>query len=484
MDTAAMEYKRLAGDIITVLDLVDRDDQDNDLFPLDTNDTRFTRNAERRVIPFVPVVQDFSFRGPANYGQRFTFDIGSLPCGDILLGTLVQIKLNHWLDKTTLLNIASRNYTYDTPSDAFFFANSLGSCLIEKAELEINGVTIETIDGDFIYLFSSLFSQINSQFGTSTDGLGLVSMIDLLNWKPYRNFPTEDGNIFCNLPFFFNRVRLRESLPMIAIQEGTARIHITFRPFDQVVRQRRGYRDSCTSTPLSSTVSFNSGTITKKVTDVIPDFEYVKLVTYGAYIDGQERNKMLRAPFEHIFREVQTFYFNEPLKYTVSKTSNDTITIQLPLEANHPLEEIVWFVRRTETANNNEHTNYSSVLEREYDPTYNPFTPLLKRAVLQVNGTTLCDASEEYYRQLIAKKHRGGIVPYNRYIYGYTFAEHPSEHQPSGSLNASRLQNIRLTLEVSPPKSIYNTGWEVKVFCIGLNWLRFENGICNKLFTD
>ena len=126
----------------------------------------------------------------------------------------------------------------------------------------------------------------------------------------------------------------------------------------------------------------------------------------------------------------------------------------------------------------------SSVLEREYDATYNPFTPLLKRAVLQVNGTTLCDASEEYYRQLIAKKHKGGIVPYNRYIYGYAFAEHPSEHQPSGSLNASRLHNIRLTLEVNPPKSIYNTGWEVKVFCIGLNWLRFENGICNKLFTD
>ena len=85
---------------------------------------------------------------------------------------------------------------------------------------------------------------------------------------------------------------------------------------------------------------------------------------------------------------------------------------------------------------------------------------------------------------MIGKKHKGGIVPYHRYIYGYTFGEHPSEHQPSGSLNASRLQNIRLTLEIQPPNSIYNKGWEVKVFCIGLNWLRFENGICNKLFTD
>lgn len=479
-----MEYKRLAGDITTVLDLVDRDDQDNDLFPLDTSITRFTRNSERRVIPFVPVVQDFSFRGPANYGQRFTFDIGSLPCGDILLSTVIQVKLNHWLDKTTLLNIASRNYTYDTPSEAFFFANSLGSILIEKAELEINGVTIEELDGDFIHVFSSLYSELNTQFGIANDALGIVSVSDLLNWKPYRNFPTEDGVIFCMLPFFFNRVRLRESLPMISIKEGTARIHITFRPFNDVIRQKRGYRDTCTSSPLNTTVSFNNGTLNKTVSNNVPDFEYVKLITYGAFIDGQERNKMLHSSFEHIFRELQTFYFNEPLKYTVSKTSNDSITIQLPLEANHPLEEIIWFIRRTETANNNEYTNYSSVLEREYDATYNPFTPLLKRAVLQVNGTTICDAPENYYRQLIANKHKGGITPYNKYIYGYTFAEHPSEHQPSGSLNASRVQNIRLSLEIVPPISNYNTGWEIKVFCIGLNWLRFENGICNKLFTD
>ena len=27
-------------------------------------------------------------------------------------------------------------------------------------------------------------------------------------------------------------------------------------------------------------------------------------------------------------------------------------------------------------------------------------------------------------------------------------------------------------------------GWEVFVYAIHYNWLRFENGICNRLFTD
>ena len=478
-----MEYKRPGGDITTLLDLADRDEEDNDIFPLHTNLTWFTRDPNRRTIPFVPVIQDFSFRGPANYGQRFSFDIGSLPCGDLMLASMIQINLSHWFDLTTQLNVTTGAYTYTNVDTAFFFANSLGSSIIEKAELELEGITVETIDGDFIYTYSALNSDLNYQFGMANDSFGIQSIPDLLQCNPRNIYPTEDGVIFCLLPFFYMRNKMREGLPMVALKEGSARIHVKLRNFDQLIRQRRGYRTSCDSTPLDSVVQFGATNI--NVSQVIPDFKQVKLITYGAYLDGLERNRMLRDPFEHLIREVQTFTFDEPLKYAISKSTNDSITIQLPLEANHPLEEIIWFVRRKETANNNEWINFSAVLEREYDATYNPSTPLLKKAILQVNGQTLCDASEQYYRQLIANHHSGGIVPYRRYIYGYPFARHPSEqHQPSGSLNASRVQNIRLTLEVKQPISNYNTSWEVKVFCIGLNWLRFENGIANKLFTD
>ena len=401
-----MEYKRPGGDISTLLDLTDRDVQDGDFFPLDTNTTWFTRNSNRRNIPFVPVIQDFPFRGPASYGQRFTFDVGALPCGDILLGTAIEIKLSHWLDLTTQVLINSKQYTYDNPQDAFFFANSIGSILIQKAELEIEGITVESIDGDFIHVFSSLNTNLNTQFGIATDSFGIVSIPDLLSWKPHRNYPIEDGNVFCLLPFFYMRTRLRESLPMISLKEGSAKIHITFRPFEEVVRQLRGYRDSCESVPLNQEISFNNGAIIKTVSRTVPDFQHVKLITYGAHLNGMERNKMLRDPFEHIIREVQTFTFDEPLKYAISKTSSDTITVQLPLEANHPLEEIIWFVRRKEASNNNEWTNYSAVLEREYNSTFNPLVPLLKRAVIQVNGITICDASEQYYRQLLSTHHK------------------------------------------------------------------------------
>ena len=60
-------------------------------------------------------------------------------------------------------------------------------------------------------------------------------------------------------------------------------------------------------------------------------------------------------------------------------------------------------------------------------------------------------------------------------------------------MNASRTWTTRITLQVvSPPacvvpggfdQTISNT-WEVRVYAVAMNWLRFENGIANRIFTD
>jgi len=480
--------KRPGGDITTLLDLASRDRQDNDFFPLGTRETWFTRDPDRRILPTVPHIADFPFRGPANFGQRFTFDIGSVPCGDVLTGCAVQVKLEHWLDSTTCLFIQSGRYVYVDPTQAWFYANSLGSVLIEKAELEIDGKTIEEIDGDFINMFSTLFPDLNTQIGIASDHIGRVSIPRLMNWSPSRIYPTEDGVVHCILPFFFMRTKLREALPMIAVKEGSMRIHVTFRTFKDCIRQLRGYRNSCTETPINTSVTFKDTSFPfDKFVNIQtnmrePQFESVRLLTMGSLISGKTRQAMIRQPFEILHREVQTFSFTEPLKYTVSKNNTtDTIRITLPLEANHPLEEIIWFVRRKDVDLNNEWTNYGNVLEKDYDSVFNMPQPLLTYATLQVNGVTICEASEDYYRELIARHHHGGIIPYNKFIYGYPFARHPGSHQPSGTLNASKVQSLRLILEI---KGTGGIEWEVKVFCMALNWLRFQNGMANPLFED
>lgn len=476
--------RRPLGGITTLLDLTNRDLQENDLFPLDTDTTWFTRDTERRTLPFTPLVQEIPYRGPAAFGQRFSFDLGSLHVGDLLFGAALQIRLGHWLDPQTQLLYSAGKLAYDDPATSWEYANALGASIIKEAELEIDGRTIETIDGDFINVFSLLFSDFNTQFPVAYDHLGRISTGRLLAQTQPRLFPTEGGILHCILPLFFMRTRYQSALPMVAIREGLVRLHVTLRPFEECVRQLRGFRDSCTAVPLGLTTTFTPPR-TVKTAIAAPPFESLQLITYGAITDGQFRRDMLYDPFEVLYREVQTFSFDEPLKYVTGKRSESSvITVQLPLEANHPLEEIIWFVRRKGVAENNAWTNYTSCLEAEWGDGLKAGQPLLQRAAVQANGVTLCEAEEQYFRQLAAQHHKGGYAAYANFVYGYPFARFPGEHQPSGTLNASRLNSLRLILDVRAPGGVLDGAWEVKVFCVAINWLRFENGLANPMFED
>jgi hypothetical protein len=481
-----------SGPITTLLDLTDRDAQENYLFPLATNTTWFSRDRTRKTVSFIPHVQTTLFRGPAEFGQRFCFDLGSLRCGDLLTGAALEIKLGHWLDMTTLNGLAGGTWTYVNPiTDGWEYANSLGTACIAQAELEIDGKTVETIDGDFADVFGNVFPDYNSQVGVAYDHSAKIPRQTLRNLSAPRNFPTEDGVIHCPLPFFFGRVKYQEALHLIGSKEGTVRIFITLRPFSEVVRRMSGARNSCDETPLNRNIQFNTptGITTVKTAAVVPALESVSLLTHGALVDGEYRQMLLRQPFEFIHRELQTFSFDEPLKYQITRNSTaDTVTIQLPLEANHPIEEILWFVRRKNVRVNNEWTNYTNRLESEWpiNPTEQFITaPILQNAKLQVNGIPLIEADEQYFRRHIAYKHKGGFASYANYMYGLSFAERPGDHQPSGSINASRANSLRLTLEIrNPGGNVVEQDWEVKVFCVALNWLRCENGLTNAVFED
>lgn len=485
-------FNRPRGDITTLLDLTPRDAQDDAYTPLQTGQSWFSRDPDRRLTPFVPVSQDFQYRGPGAFGQRFTFDIAAQTSGDILAFVVLQVQLTHWLPLTSVLNLSSQTYSYADPQKAWFYANSMGTILIQSCELEVDGDTLETVDGDWSNCFSLLFPDLNAQFGAGTDHNARVSLEYLKNWPPYRVFPTEDGYIHALLPLSFCRTRLKEAFPLIACREGTVRINVTLRPFSEVVRQLRGFRDSCDATPLNQTFQLIDNSYPfpapLDVQSIVepPTLQNIRLLTWGAMLDGNTRKAMIYKPFEIMHREVQTFFFTEPLKYVVAKpNTDDIIRIQLPLEANHPIEEIIWFIRRKAVSENNDWNNYSSVTEREYDPIFRPRESMLVAAKIQANGLTLVEAEEQYFRQLLGRHHRGGDVPFTNFVYGYPIARWPGEqHQPSGSINASRLNTLRLTLDVRPPSGSLNTEWEVKVFCLSLNWYRFQNGILNRMFQD
>jgi hypothetical protein len=478
-----------AANITTVLDLCDRDEQDDILFPIDAQESLFYRDHT----PYINHVNSFiehTQRGPAEFGQRFTFDIGRKH-GDFLSGAFLQVKLGHWLSPTAIEALSN-----DPLGCPWRYANYLGNILIAKAELEINGVIIETIDSDYIYI-KTLLDSTSNQFGLTYDGYGKNPFANTPSTTAY---PTNNGTLICPLLFHFMSDQRKALLALIASTEGTIKINIQFRPFTECISLINAYRENCTSTPLMS--EFIIGQQTYKTPVKEPRFEDVRLLLQGVYYDSQLRDVYMRRPFEYIIRQPFIFTFTEPMKYVANKTALDRVTIQLPLEINNPIEEIIWVFRRKSAAINNEWNNYSgfSALQEKQLLQVNPAAKLpqpINNAIIQINGVELINADGDYFRNKIASVHAGGYNAYSNFIYGYNFAREPAKHQPSGSFNASRSNSVRLTLDVSIPRPIYASsmeapgwdeealrGWEIKVIIVGLNWLRFENGISNLLFKD
>ena len=195
------------GDITTVLDRVDRDLQDQFFFPIQSDQSWFTRDTSRRTTPATSIMQEFAPRGPVAFGQTFSFEIGSLSAGDLLQTVMLQTRLTHWLDPQTIVDIQAGKTAYKDPVDAWYYANSIGTSIIDWAEIQVEGVTIERVTGDFAYVFSTLFPDVNTQIALKYESVYAYSQNELMTWPQQRPYPTESGIISIIFPFFFTRTR-------------------------------------------------------------------------------------------------------------------------------------------------------------------------------------------------------------------------------------------------------------------------------------
>jgi hypothetical protein len=346
---SSKDYFRPRGDITTVLDLTDRDSQDNTYFPLDTSESWFHRGDIKTVYPTALSIQEFTQRGPADWGQKFSFEIGALPAGDLLQGVILQFKVSSWYNNAIVNQLRGGTISCDVDnidyvSKYWTYINSLGTAIIDQAEFIVNDQTIERISGEFIKTYLNTNADINNLFGISTDGVGntpvpyLSANISPLTGQPYvfqtelnpnRPFPTEGGTFFCILPFFFTRTRLKETFPLLSCNENTVRIDVRLRPFDQVVRKYIGYRENCSETPLNISVNFEGLANPTQTADCAPAFSDFRILTACPLLDGSLREKFLRRPFEQMVKLVQTFHFDEPLKYIVSKPNPNAGTVEI-----------------------------------------------------------------------------------------------------------------------------------------------------------
>jgi hypothetical protein len=506
------DFLRPRGDVTTVLDACDRDGQDDSLFPLKSEISYFTRDPSRRTIPFNQEIQTFQFQGSAAFGGYLSFDLGNqAAAGDLIHMVGLQVRLGHWLDPGIIAALQGNTIRYQTPADAWTYANGLGRLLIDWAEFVVDDVTLERIDSVANDVIFRLFPDGNAAFGFGRDGVGIASQVELVTppstgfgqaptgmFDPQRPWPTDRGDIFCVIPFFFSRSPLHSAFPLLSVREGRTRVNIQLRNFADVVRSVSGQRSSCASTPLGETFTFAAaagGTVAATAPADPPPFTDFRLIVYSTLLGAQPRQPYIRKPFEVMYRELSPFPFSQPLKYAVAMTNSavDQVSVQLPIEANGPVEEIIWVIRRKAQAINNDWFNYSQYTEAQIkaNPALVPLEPLVE-ATININAKQFVRQPGSWFRAALARKHNGGYSAFNSYIYGFSFATNPGAFEPSGSANLSRAQAVRLDLTVRVPPAVavpsgfdqdISQTWEVFVYTLGINWLRFENGMCGRIFS-
>tara|TARA_B000000475_G_scaffold194293_1_gene157324 strand:+ start:849 stop:1883 length:1035 start_codon:yes stop_codon:yes gene_type:complete len=159
------------------------------------------------------------------------------------------------------------------------------------------------------------------------------------------------------------------------------------------------------------------------------------------FLDTDERRRFAQLSHEYLIEQVQ-FTGSEQM-------ASGKLTAKLSF--NHPVKELIW---KGATAG-------------------------CGKAKLMLNGNDrFAEREEKYFTHVQPYQHHTNIPAANKYINVYSFALKPEEHQPSGTLNMSRIDTAQLRLDAGTTTqtvSIYAHSYNVLRILSGMGGLAYSN---------
>lgn len=163
------------------------------------------------------------------------------------------------------------------------------------------------------------------------------------------------------------------------------------------------------------------------------------------YLDTDERRQ---------FAQVQHEYLIEQLQFTGAETVSGAGAYKSKLALNHPCKELVW-VHHLGGSQPSDFTDSGA--------------DTVTDAKLQLNGQDRFSTRPGSYFNLVQPYQHHTRIP-SVGIYVYSFALNPEAHQPSGTVNMSRIDNATLQLTLSGAGSLH-------VYAVNYNVLRVMAGM-------
>jgi hypothetical protein len=398
-----------------------------DIYLTGNPQTTFFKQVYRRYTNFSVESCRIDFDGSTDFGKLI---VATIPRKGDLINTLV-------LEVSLPMISQSSPGVIDTS-----WVNGIGHAMIDYISLEIGGKEIDRQYGEFLHLMSEFQVPESKRNGFN-------------NMVGYQEAFTQEAQpgplkLYIPLRFWFcNNVGL--SLPLLALQAHPVRVYIKLRPLQELF-----YRDA-------SVIDCNQM--------VSPVVNPTNFVMWGDYIhlDTDERRRFTSSKHEYLIEQCQ-------IQKKTAINANAGI-LNITLDFNNPLKELIWVVQQDRMLQSNEWFNYTNRLLIEQHVTLND---QILDTILRIDGYDRFEVRDASYFRLVQPYQHHTRIP-DDYIYNYCFSLTPEAAQPMGSMNASRIDTIILSMNMNPNIIRYNAG--VTVYATNYNVFRIAAGLGGVLFT-
>jgi len=269
------------------------------------------------------------------------------------------------------------------PTVSYNYYDSVGTWLINRADLVIGGQTIQTLTGEFIELYNDLYVPYENQ-----PGLKLLTG----KYDTATQIYTPGRTYFVNLPFYFYQ-NSGLALPLAALGRQDVEVHVTLRN-------------------LQDLTAVSTRNITSPLTATI--------ITEYVYLAQPEINWFQNSKVEYLIQQCQYQIYELPAQFTSGI---------LKLNFINPVREL-FFIVQLDNATPYPY-NYSN----------------LNSLALTFNSSEAftSDVTDSLYLNSIEPFNHYTNYPTRNY-YMYTFTTEPSSPKPFGQINFSRIRDIYLQL--------------------------------------
>ena len=181
-------------------------------------------------------------------------------------------------------------------------------------------------------------------------------------------------------------------------------------------------------------LNFTFGTVSNWTTNSI------RLYADYVYLDEEERQRFSQSAQEYLIEQVQ--YRDANL------TASTTNTVDIAF--NHPVKELMW----------------------KTNGTMGPGTKITFNGQDRASGRP-----SEYYSQLQPYQHHTRIPASTSNVFCYSFGLRPEDHQPSGTVNFSRIDNASMSI-------VTGTATTADIFAVNYNVLRVQSGLGGLAYSN